>query len=273
MRRSLTEAIRLADAGAPIPDDLANDQDLHDDHWQTWFDCYAEWEGTTVPLCPLGDRRSSRTVVVFGDSQAGMLLPALDLVGAREGFRVVGLVKLGCAPYAVDQWNSGQPYEACAEFRDWARAQIRELEPDVLVLAARGMWAVRDQDGVPATQVWSAGVDTTLGQVVAEVGEVVVVSGLGALEFRPPDCLSDPESDLATCTSPEDVRILEANQLTRAAAADHGLTYADLTSLACLRHRCPLVAERTVLYRDPAHLSKTWMLRVSDELATMMEVS
>ncbi len=273
VRASLAEAIRLADAGAPIPEDLANEEGLSDDHWQGWFDCWGDWDVTTVPLCPLGDRRAPRTVVVYGDSQAGMLLPALDRVGASEGMRILGLVKLGCAPYAVDQWNSGQPYEACDEFRDWARDRIRELDPDVLVLAARGMWAVRDQDGVPAGQVWSAGVDATLDQVVAEAGKVVVVSGLGALEFRPPDCLSDPESDLASCTSPEDVRILEANELTRAAATHHDLTYVDLTSLACLRHRCPLVAERTVLYRDPAHLSMTWMLRVSSELATMMEVS
>lgn len=273
VRMVLTEAIRLADAGAPIPDKLVNEDGLHDDHWQSWFDCYADWEDVTVELCPVGDREASRTVVVYGDSQAGMLLPALDLVGTSNGFRVIGLVKLGCAPYAVDQWAFGERYVACDEFRDWARDRIREIAPDVLVLGARGMWAIHTVDGEPDQQAWSRGVETTLDQVVAEAGKVVVVSGVGALPIRPPTCLSDPSSDLASCTSPEDERILVANELTRAAVTDHGLTYADLTSLACRQHRCPLVAEQTVLYRDPAHLSMTWMRRVAWELATLMEVS
>ena len=269
----LAESIRLADAGAPIPAELVNEDGLNDDHWSSWFDCYARWEDVTVKLCPLGDRRAARTVVVYGDSQAGMLLPALDLVGGNRGLRVIGLVKLGCAPYAVDQWEHGQRYVACDEFRDWARAQIRELKPDVLVLGARGMWAIETNDGVPDQHAWSSGVDATLDEVVTEAGTVVVVSGIGAFTERPSSCLSDPRADLASCTSPEDERILIANDLTRTAAADHDLTYADLTSLACLRHTCPLVAERTVLYRDPAHLSKTWMLRVAWELATLMEMS
>ena len=249
-----------------------NEKGLHDDHWQSWFDCYADWEDVAVKLCPLGDRRASRTVVVHGDSQAGMLLPALHLVGASNGFRVIGLVKLGCAPYAVDQWAFGERYVACDEFRDWARDRIRKIAPDVLVLGARGMLAINTVDGEPDEQAWSAGVETTLDQVVAEAGKVVVVSGVGAIAVSPTTCLSDPSSDLTSCSSPEDERSLVANELTRAAATDRGLTYVDLTSLACQRHRCPLVAERTVLYRDASHLSMTWMRRVAWELTALMEL-
>jgi hypothetical protein len=273
VRDALAEALRLADAGAPIPGDLANEKGLSDDHWQSWFDCYADWEDVTVDLCPVGDVKASRTMVVYGDSQAGMLLPALDLVGDESGMRVIGLVKLGCAPYAVDQWALGERYEACDEFRDWARDRIRDLEPDVLVLGARGMWAIRNVDGEPDRQAWSDGVGATLDEVRGEADQVVVVSGMGAIGVRPSTCLSDPASDLAACTSAEDERILVANELTRAQAEAHGFAYADVTSLACLRHVCPLVAERTVLYRDPAHLSMTWMRRVAWELATLMEVS
>ena len=210
--------------------------------------------------------------MVYGDSQAGVLLPALDLVGASNGFRVIGLVKLGCAPYAVDQWAFGERYVACDEFRDWARKRIREIAPDTLVLGARGMLAIDTVDGKPDERAWSTGVETTLDQVVAEAGNVVVVSGVGAIAVRPTTCLSDPSSNLRSCSSPEDELSLVANELTRAAATDHGLTYADLTSLACQRHRCPLVAERTVLYHDPAHLSMTWMRRVAWELTALMDV-
>jgi peptidoglycan/LPS O-acetylase OafA/YrhL len=276
VRQVLAEAVRLADAGAPIPGDLVNEEGLHEDHWQNWFDCYADWEESAVPLCPLGDRGAARTVLVYGDSQAGMLLPALDLVGRARGFRVLGLVKFGCGPYEVSQSAFGERFVACDEFRHWARARIRELEPDVLVLGARGMLALDPHDGLSDRDAWSRGVRATLDEVVAEageVGEVVVVGGVGALGVRPPSCLSDRGSDLAACTTPEDERSLVANELTRAAAVRQGLTYVDLAGLACVRHRCPLVAERTVLYRDPAHLSMTWMRRVAWELTGLMRLS
>jgi len=273
VRAALGEAIRLADAGAPIPNELVNEKGLRDDHWQIWFDCFAGWEQVAVKLCPLGDRHAARTLVVYGDSQAGMLLPALDLVGRDAGLRVIALVKLGCAPYAVDQWAFGERYLACDSFREWARARIRELKPDVLVLGARGMWAIDTTDGTPDQASWSTGVQTTLRELTARAHHVVVVAGLGALAVSPRACLTDAQADLATCTTPEDGRILVANDLTRAEAARAGATYADLTTLACLRHRCPLVAERTVLYRDPAHLTKSWMRRVAWELAGLMEVT
>jgi len=273
VRAALAEAIRLADAGAPIPNGLVNEKGLKDDHWQTWFDCYAGWDQVAVPLCPLGDRHAARTLVVYGDSQAGMLLPALDVVGRAEGLRVIAFVKLGCAPYAVDQWALGERYWACDEFREWARARIRELKPDVLVLGARGMWAIETNDGIPDQGSWSTGVRTTLRDLTARAGRIVVVAGLGALAVSPAACLSDAQADLATCTTLEEKLILVANDLTRAAALRAGATYADLTTLACLRHRCPLVAERIVLYRDPAHLTKSWMRRVAWELAALMKVT
>jgi peptidoglycan/LPS O-acetylase OafA/YrhL len=275
VRAALAEAIRLADAGAPIPNELVNEKGLRNDHWQTWFDCYAGWDQVAVRLCPLGDRHAARTMVVHGDSQAGMLLPALDLVGRDSGLRVIALVKLGCAPYAVDQLHVavGERYLACDHFREWAQARIRELKPDVLVLGARGMWAVDTTDGTPAQESWSTGVQTTLRELTARTDHVVVMAGLGALAVSPRDCLTDAQAVLATCTTPEDERILMANDLTRAAAARAGATYADLTTLACLRHRCPLVAERIVLYRDPAHLTKSWVRRVAWELAGLMKLT
>jgi len=163
---------------------------------------------------------------------------------------VIAFVKLGCAPYAVDQWALGERYWACDEFREWARARIRELKPDVLVLGARGMWAIETNDGIPDQGSWSTGVRTTLRDLTARAGRIVVVAGLGALAVSPAACLSDAQADLATCTTLEEKLILVANDLTRAAALRAGATYADLTTLACLRHRCPLVAERIVRLAD-----------------------
>jgi len=75
-------------------------------------------------------------MVVYGDSHAGMWLPALDGIGKRAGIKVVPLVKVGCGPYDVTQLHDGQAYPACPECRDWAMAQIAEIRPDVVVLSA-----------------------------------------------------------------------------------------------------------------------------------------
>ena len=169
VRQSLAEAIRLADAGAPIPDDLVNEKGLDDDHWQTWFDCYAGWEDVTVELCPLGDRRAARTLVVYGDSQAGMLLPALDLIGAT---RACGSSAWSSSAARPTRSTSGPSASGMSP----ATTSGIGPGPDPGVGARRagarraGDVGDRHHDGAPDQQAWSTGVETTLDEVVAEAG-------------------------------------------------------------------------------------------------------
>ena len=122
--RRLANASRLVDSNAPIPFPLQNLDGLKKDVWQFHFTCYSSWNDVGHKICALGDPNAKRTVVLYGNSHAGMWASSLGALGRRDGYRVIPLVKVGCSPFNVEQKNQGAPYPECPAFRRWALRRI-----------------------------------------------------------------------------------------------------------------------------------------------------
>jgi peptidoglycan/LPS O-acetylase OafA/YrhL len=270
--RLIRAALGQADDNEPIPFPMLNFKHLTRDVWQTKFDCYADWEQTSTRICRKGETDASRKVVLYGDSHAGMWLPPLNLVGQANGFSVVPLIKLGCAPFDVVQLHGGSPYPTCGAFRTWALRQMRDLHPDVIVVAYRGLLEMAPAEGRTASQAWSFGARSSLTQLTRLAPRVVIISDITALDFSPGDCLAAPGSTMATCTQIEQPIVALGNALTRAAAQDSGADFVDVTGLVCHDHRCPLVAGGVVLYRDSWHISLTWSNVIAAQLGLRLDL-
>jgi hypothetical protein len=89
------------------------------------------------------------------------------------------------------------------------------------------------------------------------------VGDVPALDVDPIGCLTDTRATMATCTTHVDPRTTEANRLTSAAAAGVGVRFLDLSELACLRSRCPVVAGGLMVYANSDHLSMAWVQHVT----------
>ena len=212
---------------------------LSEDLWNNRYDCSATHDESQADLCPVGAPDGDRLIVVIGDSHMGQWLPALDTIGQESGYRVLPLVKYGCAPYDVPLRTGGRSYTECQDFRDWALQQVTQLQPDVVVIGGRGL---QGNMVVPAGErpgVWTAGVTGTIRTLASLTGRLIVVGDVPALDVDPIGCLTDARATMATCTTPVDPRTPEANRLTSAAARGAGVRFADLSDLACLRGRCP----------------------------------
>lgn len=272
---ALRVAVRAADDDAPVPSPLGNLEGLQDDIWQTDFRCFADWPDATARICPLGERSSKRTMVVFGDSHAGMWLPALDEIGKRAGIRVVPLVKVGCGPYDVVQRQDGKgPYPTCPEFREWAHERIAELRPELLVLGARTAWAVDPGPGETETEAWNSGVESALEELRPLAGRVAVLSGIARFDFSPRECLTAPETTMRACTvpyaGPAAGPAAELNGDGERIARRAGADFVDVSGLLCVDRRCPLAADMTAVYRDRDHITATWGRRVSRDLGVLL---
>jgi peptidoglycan/LPS O-acetylase OafA/YrhL len=268
----LRQAVADAEAGAPVPPDLTNLDRLGRDIWQTWFTCYLDLEAETGRICPVGDPDGATTVVLFGDSHAGMWLPALDAVARQARVRVVPLLKIGCSPFDVDQWHDGAPMPSCQAFRAWALTQIGQLHPDVVMLGYRGMWAVHADPGETESVLWGQGALDTLTKLAELTPRRIVVGDISSTGLAPPDCLTAPDASLGSCTVGEEQVVLDANRLAAGAARRTGAEYVDLTDLVCARHRCPPVAAGIVIYHDPSHVTMTWARRVAAELGDKLRL-
>jgi hypothetical protein len=214
----------------------------------------------------VGDPDAERLLVVTGDSHMGQWLPALDQIGQDAGYRVLPLLKFGCTPYDVELTTGGRAYTECHDFRDWVLEQVRELEPDLVVVGGRGLQRNMAVPPEERADAWTAGVTSTVEALEPHAGRVLVVGDVPPLAADPIECLTDTRATMATCTTPADPRVLEANRLTSAAADGAGVRFVGLSDLSCLRDRCTAVAGGLMVYANPDHLSMAWVEHVTPQV-------
>ena len=274
----LAASLALADAGAPIAfplEDLDDVDALAHDLWNYRYTCWVSHDSSKAKTCPVGDPDADRSMVVVGDSHIGQWLPAFDALGRSEGYQVIPFIKYGCVPYDVETVTNGQSrnYTECADFRDWVVEQIGGIAPDVVYVGSRGLPRNMTVPVEERPTAWAEGIRSFVERVRLVSPDVRIVSDVSVLRFDPIDCLTDTTSTMATCTSREDKRILQANRITRDTAATEGAPYLDVTDLACIERRCPAFAGGRMLYANADHLSMDWVEHVTPEFEALVELS
>jgi hypothetical protein len=255
---------------------LVNLSTLEDDVWNRHFGCFAGYEPTRVPICPLGDTSARRTVVAFGDSHVGQWLATLDIVGERRGFKVIPLIKLSCAPYDVRFYvdQAGDPFTQCTEFRRWARRRIAEWRPAAVVLGAR-VFAVGSKKTPLKERAadWRRGVESGVRRLLRNgAHSVKVLSDLPEVARDPGACLHQPGVTMASCLSSPGTRVTLGNQVVRDAARAGGAEYVKLLPLVCLHDICPAIVHRIITFRDDDHITITWARAVAREFGGRLGV-
>jgi peptidoglycan/LPS O-acetylase OafA/YrhL len=266
---ALTQAVALARSGAPLP---SVDLDEHnDDIWRTDYPCYADFDHATARLCTYGDTSATALVVVYGDSHAGMWLPALDAIGKSQHFRVVPLVKSSCMPFLdVPQSLGRHDYSNCYDFHDWALAQIDRLQPDSIVVAYRGLYLTKSRGSLSHEQTWQEGVTTTVRRLAAITPDVVVLGDIPQRALPAAECLSTPGADQQTCLAPVTGDGLVANRYTVKGIVGTPARFVDPRSLVCAAGACPLVVGEHVVFYDDDHITASWSRLVAPALEEMI---
>ncbi len=265
VQRLIRASVRQAAHGAPIPFPLANLDRLKRDLWQTRFDCYSNWDQTTARLCPVGSIGAARHAVLYGDSHAGMWLPPVQMLATRHHIEVLPLIKLGCAPFDVVQTKNGGHLD-CGQFRTWALAQMRRYRPEVIYISYRSLLEVVPPRGMNDEQAWDRGARTSLRQLSRIAPKVVVIGDITGLPYAPADCLTEPNSTMASCTAPSQDVTTRGNAITSDAAESSGAQFVDVQDLVCARGRCPLVVGGIVTYHDEGHITRSWSKILAAEL-------
>ena len=263
----------------PVPALRQDLRTLAGDKWDHPSECVAMDEEPSTELCPVGDTAADRTIVLLGDSHAGMWLPAFDALGRDESWEVVPIVKYGCPAIDWPTWAANdRPATDCSEFHDWAVDQIADLEPELVVVASRALLELADEtqsDMLPereALDAWEAGMHSALKELSTSAERVQVVLGTPSTPQPPADCLSASGATLGDCTFQLPQVVSEVNARTSAAAVDAGAGVIDMTPLVCAAERCPMVVRTTAVYADDNHLSATYVDQIGVGLTEQLDL-
>ncbi len=232
------------------------------------------------PLCPRGDTDGDRTLVLIGDSHARQWVPPLDELAKRYGYTAYFLIREGCPSSDVTPWMvHGGPSTDCEAFQEWAREQVEELQPEIVLLGSeanrRGFadddGEVVDDESTMAT-MYREGMEREVDYLEPHTDRVVVIGDPPAVVQHPGQCLSERDATLKGCLSEEDQVSLTFIDSLRQAAAAKGVQFVETAAWFCADGLCPSVVGDYIAHRDRTHVSQSYAGYLTDELEAQIHL-
>ena len=231
---------------------------------------------SSVPACVFGDRAASRTMVLYGDSHAGMWFAAMDLIAVAAHWKLVILDKGNCPanslPYANPAgWGATDgEFAPCDQWHRFAIDRINRLQPDLVIITqeVRG-----DPRGKPYTShQWQQGLQRTIMQMHVPKTKIVVLGNIPILPQSGPDCLSRNGADVQACSGAESSFWMHYIDAEQGAAANAGARYINVLPWFCST-TCTAVIGKFEVYYDLSHATAAYTLYLDRVLGQALSLS
>jgi hypothetical protein len=225
--------------------------------------CLPNFDSTSMSLdsCIFGDPTADTTVVVLGDSHASMWLPALDLLGRKNHWKVYDMSKVSCGaadlpdPYLTQE---SRQYTECVEWHQWAHAKIRELAPDLVLLTSLVNDHRTGGDSMDPDH-WREALEKTMTEVAGPTTKIAVIGDIPEMPRKPPDCLAAHMNDVQECSgAANEVVGSKFDEAEATAAQNRQATYISAIPWFCSA-TCTAVVGNMIVYNDTQHSTATYI--------------
>ncbi|WP_200827576.1 acyltransferase family protein [Thermomonospora echinospora] len=251
--------------GAPAPPGLPFRPDLRDAKQDRSLiegnGCLAPYKASAVRVCEYGHRGSRRTLALVGNSHAAHWFPALHKAAENAGWRLVTMVKAGCALTAggARYPDTGQPYPECDAWSRNVMTEVRALRPDfVITIGTRtdpsGRPEELERGGVPR---WR--------QLRAARIRVLAIRDTPRLTVPPSQCFG--HLGLEACAEVRYRSLAKVSPHRGRRGIPANVRFVDLSRYVCAAGRCPMVIGNVLVVRDRGHFTETY----ARTLAPMVE--
>jgi hypothetical protein len=214
------------------------------------------WYGSKVATAPI--------IAIFGDSYVGNWMPALNVFGVKQGFRVAGFEFAGCnAPLVTSTPFAGFDAAHAAACNLWHKTLppvVAKMKPRAII-AANGLpdW------GATRDKVWLSGLKLIFAKMNPNKTSVQILMGDGPrLGVSAPACLAAYSSSVSSCNFHYGATSNYQLALNRDAAAitQVGLHLIPTFQWICLNRACPMVVTNTLTFADSDHLTTAYSLQL-----------
>lgn len=236
--------------------------------------CQIPAADSTPVRCESGDPDSDTTVAVVGDSKVLQWISAIEHISEEEGWHVVSYTKSGCSASSATVYDDdGQLYEECMA---WSQAVLDELRmdpPDIYITSGRREIAGPEWETATPEAMTQGYVD--FWKEVDDLGARVIAlsdsPGPRLESGRPPyECVSDhPESAVEDCSWPYK-QSRSSQALMDAVEEVPDAAFIDMDPWICPAGTCPSVFRNIVTYRQGSHLTMTYVLFLTPDLAAQL---
>jgi hypothetical protein len=230
--------------------------------------------GTT---CAFGDTTATRTIFLFGDSQASMWLPAFNVAGTLLRWKIVFVAKDGCGPW-ISPVTSSEGSSACNQWVHGEIALVNQLKPQVVVPVGLTL-ATLSNNQYPSTNQFVEEVQQMVQGIEPSHARILLLQEIPQFysyftSATPQSCLTVHSSSIQNCelTVKQIKKIETTVGLNAVAVIDH-LEIVPSRELFCSSVRCDVFVnsphETHLVYQDWAHMNatySTWIGRATAQL-------
>ncbi|HUJ66294.1 MAG TPA: acyltransferase family protein, partial [Acidimicrobiales bacterium] len=245
----------------------------HDDPPVYVDGCMDSYLDSSVRPCEFGDLASNTSVVLFGDSHAGMWFPAVDVAANQHGWRLYTWTKATCPPITLPIFSPdlGRNFTECETWRQSVLAKIQSLHPAMVILGvARHYSSV--YGFTPYQQPWLQSMAQMVTLIRQTGAKVVVVGPVPKPPVNVPDCLSEHLTEAEACTEPVSVEINDAGMAAeRSAVTAAGGSYIDAQPWFCTATRCAVILGNIEMWRDDNHISPEYSNFLGPAMSAQLE--
>jgi hypothetical protein len=222
--------------------------------------------------CAYGDENGKKVMVMFGDSRAWMFSTPLEIIAAKNGWKLRVFSFSGCeiADLEILSSQTNSPNKECDSFRSAAISKIRELHPDLVITTSAGDHKLAD--GTMPTPAQSQSGWASTFKALAQPGmRLALIGPIPVWANDDARCLAAHSREVQACSIP--AAQLETNEHEApqaASAADAGAVFISPKPWVCADNCEPVIADIKV-YREKYHLSSEYAAYLSGALGEALK--
>jgi hypothetical protein len=221
--------------------------------------------------CYYGRTKSSKKVVIFGDSHALQWTPALIKLANRRDWRLIALLHANCTAAQV----SVDPY--CDRWRRNAFARIRKEKPGLVIVASNTGPNMFVRSGgrklgrTAAEPALERGMAITFRALKKTGAKVTLMQDMAMSKaFLPSVCVSQNRDRPGRCTFKAHRPPSLAYDL-KSARRVGGIEVIDPLKKVCPHHTCRAVHGKYLKFRDRFHISATYSRLLAPWLGGLLQ--
>ena len=204
--------------------------------------CHVNYGETKSGYCTYGDKTSSTTIVLYGDSHAAQWFPALEQLAIQKQFKLISLTKSACPSVDAPRPDQGAFKNVhCEKWRENSVARIKLIHPAAVIMSSFQYFTPRagynDRD-----KWWSEGQKKLLNSLKGSSDHLIYLSDTPRPMRDIPSCLASRDSARCDSTEKSIVSVVK------------GFQVVDPTPWLCSSY-CPAIIDSIVAYRDASHIS------------------
>lgn len=225
---------------------------------------------TDPKACFYGDLKASKTVILYGDSNAANWAPGLDIAFKALKLRLALIAMPGCASGFMDYTQSQTQYpQACDTWHSHLAPLAKSLHPYAVMLVAAG-WGL---SALP-NSVWYPAIAKAFQVMTGGRSKVkrILVGTSPDFKNSVPTCLAAYPTAVQSCTlNYSDPTSTYASVLARdpQLAKSSKATLMPVVQWLCYRDQCSPIVKNYMVYLDTDHFSVAY----SEYLTGVLEVA